>query len=409
MELKEKEFLNYFIRYVYETNTMKYGDFESVCSQTTISKIINNTLYSNNAIYEEILAKLGYDFSYEEYFFSNEFEEDCQQLYTAILYCDEERTEKLVTKITRHCITKHKCVVEEVYASIFMPVQSYYVNHNSLVSFEEIKIAKRFKSLLPKPLIPIINQLLFTDYYSRKSTSCEDKLNFSKKNHIFNFNEPLLFPNKITEAILTRQHIKAFQLAEEYEQYYEQTNNQIRKFDMYRKKLLIALNADQGLLTSLLEQSENKEIEAKAILPNSRLSSFYYQLGVIYFCLENFDKAYKYFKKVINLDSYSILESIIICNYIAFKKDSIEMYLHYTLNKSEFNSYFGRVFTLLEMWICEFTQQSVLDYNTIKAFLLEHKKSLDFAGRGMHSSILEEIIHDTAKHTHYYNLLSLIK
>lgn len=409
MEIKEKEFLNYFIRYIYETNSMKYDDFETFCSHTTISKIINNILYCNDAIYEDILAKLGYDFSYEEYFFSNKFEEDCQQLYTAILYCDEERMEKLVTRITRHCITNQKCVVEEVYASIFKTVQSYYVNHNSLVSFEEMKIAKHFKPLFPNKLIPIINQLLFVAYYSRKSTSCTDKISFSKENHIFDDNDPLLFPTKLIEMNYTSQHIKAFQLAEEYEQYYEQTNNQIRKFDMYRKKLLIALNADQGLLTSLLEQSGSKEIEAKAILPNSRLSSLYYQLGVIYFCLENFDKAYDYFKKVIDLNSYSILESIIICNYIAFKKDNIDMYLHYTLNKSEFNSYFGRVFILLEMWICEFTQQSVLDYNTIKAFLLENKKSLGFAGRGMHSSILEEIIHDTAKHTHYYNLLSLIK
>lgn len=84
------------------------------------------------------------------------------------------------------------------------------------------------------------------------------------------------------------------------------------------------------------------------------------------------------------------------------------MYISYKLNDTESASFFGLTFTLLELWISEFTQCTAPDYKKIKTFLLKNKKSLNEAGRGMHGNILKEIIHDTAKNTHYYHLLNLI-
>lgn len=295
MEHAEKQFLNYFIKYIYEEKKMKYNNFLSVCSQATVSGIMNNTIFPNDSIYEDLLSILDYDFSYEEYFFSNEFEENCQNLYTAILYCDEDRIETVTRKIMVHCETHKKYAVEEVYASIFKQIDFFYNKHNSIINYEKLKIAKHFKYLLPATLQPIINQLLFSAFYSGNMTCDEEKITFSKENRIFDGNDPLLFSNKLSELNYTKQHILAFKLAEQYEKYYEDTNNQIRKFELYRSKLLIALNADQGMLQDLLSQVSFMEEQAKNILSNIRIVGFYYQLGVIYFCLSNFEKAYHFF------------------------------------------------------------------------------------------------------------------
>lgn len=408
MEIREKEFLNYFIAYIREKNSVTYENLSNVCSSATLVGILNNISYPSDSIYEDLLSYFNYDFSYEEYFFSEEFQSTCNSLYNAILYFKEKEVENIFESIQKHILHYDKYVIEHIYHSIFSPINEYYIKCNSNISFDSLEVAMHFKPILPEKLQIIINQLLFISYSRSFTVSDKEKEEFIQKHKIFDNDDSLLYRNRIQNAVSARQYIVAARLVDQYELYYKQAGNSTRKIDLFNMKLLISQKADQGLLHMLLNEIPDMEELVKTQLSSRSQNAFYYQVAVSYYSLEEYEKAYYYFTKVILTCTYLQLESVIICNYIAYLLNEPSYLVDYKVDEGNEKTMFEKIFVLLNLWLSEFKNGTPVDYVAIKKYILDNKKSLYANGEGIHLEIYATIVKDTSKKTRYYKLLELI-
>lgn len=288
----------------------RYGN--TICSVQTLNMIESGKGIKDDIVYDILLRKLNLKYNYEKDI-GNITRKYGKKLVTYIELYDTEEVLKICEEYRNELAPYQKYIIERYYIYAIQKIKKF---HESTEQFHknEIQILKRFFPIYDKYIKMALLDVIFNYYFNheelKKVEAICNRLELHKNPYIKNQ------CNLAYLKIRQKRYYEAVILTDHIEKCYTETNN-------YRG-IIEALHIKINIITyiqpqdqKLYENEQEKKIKKyKKYLSKRMLAVIYYNMGLCYIERGDFEKAYDYFLRVLEMKKIICVKAAFHLNYV---------------------------------------------------------------------------------------------
>lgn len=289
-EVEEKKLLGRYFKYQREIQHIKFSDIVSlgICDYKTLKGIEEGKQKPNDEFYDKLANY--YQMDVQVLPLLKEIEPYIHELYDACEWYDKNKAAHVIQTITdkvKH--VKNKPLIRELVEAIQVVEKEYilntYLNQQELL--HTLELIRLWDNHLASLLVEACGRSNMNFVYSNEI--------FTLMNPLVNRKDPICKYWYARICISKVNYTEALDIYQELYDYYDETNNSIRKVRILMKMFNTYRDIDYKKAQEYAIKLEN--ILKQETLPETLTCSIYYNFGMYYYLNNNYEKALTNYEK----------------------------------------------------------------------------------------------------------------